>query len=177
MVYVVDLDDTLVLTKNLNNDAYNFALEQNGQRRIKTNNRLTRENFDETDSKKLIIDKQNYFAQKWLKYRVVVNEEILNLLNNQDKENCYLWTSADKNRADFILKELDLYKYFNKIIFDDKKDLNSSLKRLKDITKSNVFLIFEDNEKFFKKTISRERVEFDKFKVKKYYIKANDFIT
>ena len=75
MVYVVDLDDTLVLTKNLNNDAYNFALEQNGQRRIKTNKRLTRENFDETASKKLIIDKQNYFAQKWLKYRVVVNEK------------------------------------------------------------------------------------------------------
>lgn len=150
MVYVVDLDDTLVLTKNLNNDAYNFALEQNGQRRIKTNNRLTRENFDETDSKKLIIDKQNYFAQKWLKYRVVVNEEILNLLNNQDKENCYLWTSADKNRADFILKELDLYQYFNKVIYDDKKDLNSSLKRLKEITKSNVFLIFEDNDGLFK---------------------------
>lgn len=150
MVYVVDLDDTLVLTKNLNNDAYNFALEQNGQRRIKTNNRLTRENFDETASKKLIIDKQNYFAQKWLKYRVVVNEEILNLLNNKDKENCYLWTSADKNRADFILKELDLYKYFNKVIYDDKKDLNSSLKRLKDITKSNVVLIFEDNGGLFK---------------------------
>jgi len=150
LVYVVDLDDTLVLTKNLNNDAYDFALEQNGQRRIKTNNRLTRENFDETASKKLIIDKQNYFAQKWLKYRVVVNEEILNLLNNQDKENCYLWTSADKNRADFILKELDLYKYFNKVIYDDKKDLNSSLKRLKEITKSNVFLIFEDNDGLFK---------------------------
>ena len=177
MVYVVDLDDTLVLTKNLNNDAYNFALEQNGQRRIKTNNRLTRENFGETDSKKLITDKQNYFAQKWLKYRVVVNEDILDLLKTQDKANCYLWTSADKSRAEYILKELDLYKYFNKVIYDDKKDLNSSLKRLKDITESNVFLIFEDNEKIFLKTISRERVESDKFKVKKYYIKANDFIT
>lgn len=148
MVYVVDLDDTLVLTKNLNNDAYNYALEQNGQRRIKTNNRLTRENLGETASKKLITDKQNYFAQKWLKYRVVVNEEILNLLKKQECKNCYLWTSADKSRAEYILKELDLYKYFNKIIFDDKKDLNSSLKRLKDITKSNVFLIFEDNEIF-----------------------------
>lgn len=177
MVYVVDLDDTLVLTKNLNNDAYNFALEQNGQRRIKTNNRLTRENFDGTASKKLIIDKQNYFAQKWLKYRVVVNEEILSILQNQNRKDCYLWTRADKNRADFILKELDLYKYFNKVIYDNKKDLNSSLKRLKDITKSNVFLIFEDNENFFKKTILRERVESDKFKVKKYCIKANDFIT
>ena len=173
MVYVVDLDDTLVLTKNLNNDAYNFALEKHGQSRIKTNKRLTRENLGETPSKKLIADKQNYFTQKWLKYRVVVNEEILKILQNQDKENCYLWTSADKNRAEYILKELDLYKYFNKVIYDDKKDLNSSLKRLKDITKSNVFLIFEDNENFFKKTILRERVESDKFKVKEYYIKAN----
>ena len=177
MVYVVDLDDTLVLTKNLNNDAYNFALEQNGQRRIKTNNRLTRENFDETDSKKLIIDKQNYFAQNWLKYRVVVNEDILDLLKTQDKANCYLWTSADKSRAEYILKELNLYKYFNKVIYDDKKDLNSSLKRLKDITKSNVFLIYEDNDALFKKTILRERVESDKFKSKKYCIRANDFIT
>lgn len=177
MVYVVDLDDTLVLTKNLNNDAYNFALEQNGQKRIRTAKRLTRENLNASPSKKLITDKQNYFGQKWLKYRVIVNEEILSILQNQNLKDCYLWTRADKNRADFILKELDLYKYFNKIIFDDKKNLNSSLKRLKDITKSNVFLIFENNEKFFKKTILREKVESDKFKVKKYYIKANDFIT
>ena len=177
MVYIVDLDDTLVLTKHLNNDAYNFALEQNGPRRIKTNNRLTRENLGETPSKKLITDKQNYFTQKWLKYRVVVNEEILKILQNQDKENCYLWTSADKSRTEYLLKELDLDKYFNIVIYDDKKDLNSSLKRLKDITKSNVFLIFEDNEKFFKKLILCQRVKNDKFKVKKYYIKANDFIT
>ena len=177
MVYVVDLDDTLVLTKNLNNDAYNFALEQNGKSRVKTNKRITRENLDETPSEKIITDKQNYLAQKWPKYRVIVNEEILSILRKQNKENCYLWTSADKNRAEYLLNELDLNKYFNKVIYDDKKDLNSSLKRLKDITKSNVFLIFEDNEKFFKKTISWERVESDKFKVKKYYIKANDFIT
>lgn len=174
MVYVVDLDDTLVLTKNLNNDAYNYALEKHGQKRIKTNNRLTRENFDEADSKKLITDKQNYFAQKWLKYRVVVNEEILNLLKKQDRENCYLWTRADKNRAEFILKELDLYKYFNKVIYDDKKDLNSSLKRLKDITKSNVFLIFEDNAALsrYEEVISIIKLHIDGFNLNKYIINS-----
>ena len=118
------------MTKNLNNDAYNFALEQNGQRRIKTNNRLTRENFGETDSKKIITDKQNYFAQKWLKYRVVVNEDILDLLKTQDKANCYLWTSADKSRAEYILKELNLYKYFNKVIYDDKNQVRIELTTL-----------------------------------------------
>ena len=170
MVYVVDLDDTLVLTKNLNNDAYNYALEQNGQKRIKTAKRITRDNLKNKHNKQIISDKQNYFAQKWLKYRVVVNEEILKILQNQDKENCYLWTSADKNRADFILKELDLYKYFNQVIYDDKKDLNSSLKRLKDITKSNVFLIFEDNDCLFKifskKTVKKTNL----FSTNIYYI-------
>ncbi len=151
MVYVVDLDDTLVSTKNLNNDAYNFALENNGRKRLKTGKRLTRENLGGTPNEKIITDKQKYFAQKWLKYRVVVNEYILNILQKQGKENCYLWTSADKNRTEYLLKELDLAKYFNKIIFDNKKDLNSSLKRLKDITKSNVFLIFEDSNALYKK--------------------------
>ncbi len=45
MVYVVDLDDTLLLTKNLNNDAYNFALEHNEQKRISSNKRITKENL------------------------------------------------------------------------------------------------------------------------------------
>ena len=67
MVYVVDLDDTLVLTKNLNNDAYNYALEKHGQKRIKITKRITREKLIKKPGKKLIDDKQKYFAQKWLK--------------------------------------------------------------------------------------------------------------
>ena len=80
----------------------------------------------------------------------VGENKYLNILRKQDVQNCYLWTSADKERAEYVLKELDLYKYFNKIIFDNKKDLNSSLKRLKDITKSNVFIIFEDSYALYK---------------------------
>ncbi len=171
MVYVVDLDDTLVLTKNLNNDAYNYALEQNGQKRIKTAKRITRDNLKNKHNKQIISDKQNYFAQKWLKYRVVVNEEILKVLQNQNKENCYLWTSADKDRVEYLLKELDLYKYFNKVIYDDKKDLNSSLKRLKDITKSNVFLIFEDNENFFKKQYRGKELKATNLRLKNIILK------
>ena len=179
MVYVVDLDDTLVLTKNLNNDAYNFALEKNGQKRIRTAKRLTRENLNGSPSKKLIIDKQNYFTQKWLKYRVVVNKEILSILKNQDKENCYLWTSADKNRADYILKELDLYKYFNKVIYDNKKDLNNSLKRLKDIAKSNVFLFYEDNDVFFSRNdiMFIKKSKIDGFNINKYLINSSPYLS
>ncbi len=172
MVYVVDLDDTLVWTKDLNNDAYNYALEQNGQKRVKTNKRLTREKFEFDITSKIIVDKQNYFAQKWVKYRVVINEYLLNILQKQDVTSCFLWTSADKNRADYILKELDLNKYFNKIIFDDKKDFIISLKRLKDITKSNVFLIFEDNNALVKNQNIKliEKINVKDFRVNKYLL-------
>ena len=81
-----------------------------------------------------------------------------------------MWTSADKNRAEYILKELDLYKYFNKVIYDDKKDLNSSLKRLKDITKSNVFLILEDNGDMLNKKINLvKKTKNKEFNVKGYF--------
>ena len=101
----------------------------------------------------------------------MVNQYILNILRKQDVQNCYLWTSADKERAEYVLKELDLYKYFNKIIFDNKKDLNSSLKRLKDITKSNVFIIFEDSYALYKKKgvnfIGKDNSEI--FNINKYF--------
>jgi hypothetical protein len=101
----------------------------------------------------------------------------LSLLKKQERKNCYLWTSADKNRAEYILKELDLYKYFNKVIYDDKKDLNSSLKRLKDITKSNVFLIFEDNDSLSrgKEVVSIKKQFINDFNVNKYKIICNNF--
>lgn len=172
MVYVVDLDDTLVCTKNLNNDAYNYALEKNGERRVKTKKRLTRDNLGREITSKIIADKQNYFVQKWVKYRVVINEYLLNILQKQGVKNCFLWTSADVNRATYILKELDLNKYFNKVIFDDKKDFNISLKRLKDITKSNVFLIFEDNEDLIKNQKIKliEKINVKDFRVNKYLL-------
>ncbi len=172
MVYVVDLDDTLVWTKDLNNDAYNYALEKNGRERVKANKRLTRENFEFDITSKIIADKQKYFVQKWVKYRVVINEYLLNILQKQDVKSCFLWTSADRNRAKYVLKELNLNKYFNKIIFDDKKDFNISLKRLKDITKSNVFLIFEDNNALIKNQNIKliEKINIKDFRVNKYLL-------
>lgn len=39
---IVDLDDTLVHTRELNNDAYNYALEQFGYPRIESAGRITK---------------------------------------------------------------------------------------------------------------------------------------
>ena len=43
MKILIDLDDTLVNTTSLNNDAYNYALEKFGFKRINKNERITRD--------------------------------------------------------------------------------------------------------------------------------------
>ena len=99
MIYVVDLDDTLVSSTILNNDSYNFALEQHNFNRIITTERITREklNFIDNHSLKDIIQlKQFYFSQEWLHCRVVLNKILIDKLMLNKKENCYLWTKADK---------------------------------------------------------------------------------
>ncbi|MGN1212584.1 MAG: hypothetical protein ACI4TZ_00960 [Christensenellales bacterium] len=103
MIYVVDLDDTLVSSITLNNDFYNFALERYGFDRLITDERITREklNFiNNTTLKNIIKLKQYYFIQEWLPYRVVLNKSLIDKLKLNKKENCYLWTKADKYRSE-----------------------------------------------------------------------------
>ena len=67
MIYV-DLDDTLVSSTSLNNDSYNFALEQCDFERLSTRDRITRERLDFIDGttlKNVIQLKQYYFTQEW----------------------------------------------------------------------------------------------------------------
>lgn len=122
MKLVVDLDDTLINTTNLNNDAYNFALEYFGYPRIITKDRLTRDSLSflsNNELKSIIHLKQYYFTRNWLPYRVVVNNELLKIIIN-NKDDCFLWTKADINRANKILDLCDLKNHFNNVIFDKK---------------------------------------------------------
>ena len=148
MYFFIDLDDTLVNTTLLNNNAYNFALEKFGYERIVTDKRITRKDLhiDNELLHKIIEEKQNYFTQDWLKYRTIINQDLIDFIGKQDKNKCYIWTKADKKRAYAVIKQCGLYNYFNDVIFDDKSDLNVSIQRLKQISKGNNFTIFDDNE-------------------------------
>ena len=150
MKFVVDLDDTLVSSTQLNNDAYNFALEEFGYDRIVTDKRITRElirKYNNLD--KIISLKQQYFTQNWLTYRLITNNTLIEKLILNKKENCYLWTKADKQRTNAILDLCNLRKYFKKIIFDKKENFNKSVALLKGHTNSNNFIIYENNFEFF----------------------------
>ena len=114
MIYVVDLDDTLVSSTILNNDSYNFALESYGFNRLITNERITRERLDFVDNttlKNIIKLKQLYFTQDWLPCRVTLNKLLVDKLLVNKKENCYLWTKSDKDRACKIVDHCKLGNY------------------------------------------------------------------
>lgn len=151
--YVFDLDDTLVATTALNNDAYNYALEKHGYSRITTRHRITRKELNYIPKEKLneiIADKQLYFSREWLPCRVILNDILINKIRKLGPKICYLWTSAEPTRTVAILKLCRLPNMFDKVIFDDKHDLNSSMHKLKAVNQSTQTIIYENDEKLSK---------------------------
>lgn len=151
MKYFIDLDDTLVNSTELNNDAYNFALEMHGNNRIITNNRITRETLVNIENINDIISlKQKYFTSAWLPYRLILNIELIEKLKLFNYKNCYLWTKADSTRVNKILKYCNISHYFKDIIFDKKENFEISVKHLKTSFHENKIIIYENNHDFFK---------------------------
>lgn len=117
MKYLFDLDETLIHSDFLNCDAYNYALAKCGYLRIEDCLRLTRDSLQfipTTDLKKIIKIKQNYFTKSWLPYRIVLNTALLQRIRGYGKKNCYLWTSASKQRALSVLRRCKLKHFFNR---------------------------------------------------------------
>ena len=175
MKYLIDLDETLVDTTTLNNDAYNYALEKFGFNRIITTNRITRDNIFTPDIKtyKQIVElKQKYFIENWLKYRVAINHILLDKIKMFGKQNCFIWTKANKERANAIINACKLEPYFSNIIFDNKESLTKTLAFVKPILKTNNFVIYENNQNFFANTNSKiiDEIKYNNFNIKGYKV-------
>lgn len=175
MKYIFDLDETLIQSTTLNNDAYNYALEKFGYSRINTSERITREELNfipEELLRKIIKEKQKYFTSEWLPYRIIINKELVKKLKEYGRKNCYLWTKANKDRVKSILSCCKLERLFNKIIFDNKTAFQTSISKLNVATHSDVFIIYENNKKFFDNGCVKiiERLKTKYFDVTKYLI-------
>ena len=83
-------------------------------------------------------------------YRLITNNALIEKLIQNKKNNCFLWTKADKQRTNAILELCDLKKYFKSVIFDKKECFNKSVHLLKQCTSSNNLIIYENNFDFFK---------------------------
>lgn len=152
MKYIIDLDDTLISSTKLNNDAYNYALEQWGFDRINAADRITRDKLKFIKPKPLkniINTKQSYFNQKWLHCRVTQNFELVKKIKALGHNNCYIWTKADKTRAVYMLHECKLTSYFKNVIFDKKDNILNSIKNIKKLVESDDFIIYENDFSLF----------------------------
>lgn len=172
MKYIVDLDDTLVNTTELNNDAYNYALSKFGYTPINTTKRITRHDLQNNhDLKDLIKEKQNYFTAKWLPYRIILNGKLIDKLKCHSKYDCFIWTKADKYRAQTIWNTCNLNQYFADIIFDDKTSFSSSISRLQS-TYNDDLSIYENDLSFFNHSNAKivDVIRNDNFMIKCFQI-------
>ncbi len=136
----------------LNNDAYNFAIEKYGYERIDTEERITRDSLGIDNVEvinKIIEEKQKYFLKEWMPYRLIINDKLLKIIVKYNKEKCYIWTKADKSRATEMFNYYKLDRYFNKIIFDSKLDVNHLICMIQEKTKCSKLIIYENDVTLF----------------------------
>lgn len=155
--YVFDLDNTLIMTDELNNISYNYALAQFGMQPIETSTRITRSivfanypSLIDLQREKIIALKQNYFIDNInLTY---LNTRLITLLRSKETAHCILWTSADEERVSALLRYYDLEKHFANIVYSEKRMLGDDINKICEVFNCNSasLLFFEDDAKIVK---------------------------
>lgn len=133
--YVFDLDNTLIMTDELNNISYNYALAQFGLHTIETSTRITRStvlanypNLADSQREKIIELKQRYFIENI--NLTSLNMRLTKILQSKEAAHCILWTNADKKRVDALLRLYDLEKYFANIVYSEKLMLGHDINEI-----------------------------------------------
>lgn len=149
--YIFDLDNTLVFTDDLNNEAYNYALVKLDKKPIYDKKRITREivfsKYELTEEEKnyLVNLKQEYFLENVEK--IHKNEDLLKFLTSKSPADCILWTSAEKCRVEAILSYLSLFNAFSWIIYSSKISIEKDLDKIcKHFQCSKSRLVFYEND-------------------------------
>lgn len=155
--YVFDLDNTLIMTDELNNASYNYALTSLGIPPIRVSIRITRQmifdnypKLSEFEKNELVKLKQFYFKDNI--HRTIPNTNLIYLLMSINAAHCILWTSAEKYRATCLLRYYGLENHFLTILYSMKQDLSKDIVKLCNMFKCdlNQLFFFEDNENVVK---------------------------
>lgn len=153
MKYIIDFDNTIVYTDEVNSLAYNKALTMLGYKPLIFEGRITRKivakqfsEISEHDLEKIIKLKQKIVIENILKIKC--NECLIKFIKSKGTANCILWTSAEKQRVQVILKKLNLFHLFSRIKYSDKKDIKSDIDWFLEVFKCNKndMCFIEDNE-------------------------------
>ena len=151
--YVFDLDNTLVMTNILNNDAYNYALTTLRMPPINTHARITRKvvfelypHLPEIKKNQIVELKQNYFKDNLNHSQP--NLDLINFLQSKTSSHCILWTSADKVRVIDLLMHYKIDKNFISVLYSNKFEIYEDTKEICKIfnCSSKQLIFFEDDE-------------------------------
>ncbi len=155
--YVFDLDNTLIMTDRLNNEAYNYALAQVDLLPITANTRMTRKvvfeyypNLTKFQEEQIIALKQGYFMDNI--HCTQPNLSFIHLLQSKKAAHCVLWTSANSDRAKRLLTYYGLQNNFISIIYSNKQKVSEDLEKIcADLgCTSEQLFFFEDDENITK---------------------------
>ena len=154
-IYLIDLDNTLVYTDELNNEAYKYAIKKLDLvlvNNITYKDRITRNDIfkyypklDKQRIGQLIEIKQEYFINNVNKLKL--NKILFNFLNSIHFKQRILWTAAEEKRVKSILKHYKIDNFFYDIIYTKKINI---LDDIDYICKKNNYnkkdLVFCDND-------------------------------
>lgn len=152
--YVFDLDNTLIFTDLLNNDAYNYALDIHELAPIIDCRRITRDvvfkkypYLNNLQKNEIIELKQGYFMNN-LK-RTIPNKSLLKVMVAQNINHCMLWTSADETRVTALLEYYNICSTFRKILFSNKIEVVQDIKKTCELFECDLdhLIFYEDNRR------------------------------
>jgi hypothetical protein len=100
---------------------------------------------------KIIKQKQDYFLRNI--HQIKVNEYLVEILKKTGKENCVLWTSAERARVEDIFKIYDFDDFISRIVYSDKRQINKDIDSICESLNCTAkqLLVFEDNKSIAKK--------------------------
>ena len=108
MFHILDIDNTLFFTNDLNNKAYIFALSLSGLKALAPCKRITRTvvaswypSLTNAEMIDIVQMKQTYVSENL--HLISINEELYQLLQEVNANMVGLWTAADPSRIEKIL--------------------------------------------------------------------------
>jgi len=105
----------------------------------------------------LISQKQNYFIKNIC--RVQTNNFLFDLLRKFEKDQCILWTSADRKRVESMIKEFDLQCLFCRVIFSDKSNISEEINHIcSELACTTDKLLVFENDAFVAKELGKNHV-------------------
>ena len=124
MFHILDIDNTLFFTNDLNNKAYIFALSSLGLKALTPCKRITRTvvaswypSLTNTEMNDIILMKQTYVSENL--HLISINVDLHQLLREVGPNMVGLWTAADPIRIKKILDHNNITNY-TCIRFSDK---------------------------------------------------------